>query len=153
MQSRRILFVLPCLIVTGQFTSAFADLASDHAMAVAESEKPVAVAGGVTFAVNRPRDDTFRAVVTALQKSDYTLDSASLDTGEIFTSLQITGSWHQTGTRVCVTIFADSPKSTTIRVAVSEQGRFKAFSTDPWGTPKLNLQKSAAVAALLQKLL
>jgi hypothetical protein len=117
---------------------------------VAESEKPVAVAGGETFSVPLPYDQAFQSIVTALQKGGDTIDSASKDAGQIFTAIDVSGAWRQTGTRKAVTVIRDTDTSTLVRVAVTEQTRFKALQTDPWGVPSISASKTSKAASDLR---
>jgi hypothetical protein len=127
--------------------------ASRHDDMVAASEKPVAVAGGETFSVPVSFDQTFQGVVTSLQKAGNSIDTADKDAGQVLTSIVVSGGWHQTGTRVAVTIIRDSATSTIVRVCVTEQFRYKALQTEPWGDPALSSSKTAAQAAALKSVL
>ena len=118
--------------------------------AAEESAKPKAVAGGITFQRAAPYDKTFEDVVNFLKKQGYEIDSADKDTGNIFTTMSITGKWRQTGTRVSVTLIKDSDAATSLRVAVTEQKRYKAAQTEPWGEPKVNNGKSSEIANLIK---
>lgn len=116
-----------------------------------ESAKPKAVSGGVTFQRNAPYDKTFEDVLNFLKKQGYGIDSASKDAGTIFTEISIKGGWKQTGTRVNVTLIKDSDTATSVRVAVTEQKRYKAAQTEPWGDPKVNDEKSSQIADSLNQ--
>jgi len=118
--------------------------------AIEESAKPKAVAGGITFQRTAPYDKTFEDVVNFLKKQGYEIDSADKDTGNIFTTMLITGKWKQTGTRVSVTLIKDSDAATSLRVAVTEQKRYKAAQTEPWGEPKVNNDKTSEIANLIK---
>jgi hypothetical protein len=118
--------------------------------AAEESAKPKAVAGGVTFQRNAEYDKTFEDLVNFLKKQGYEIDAADKHAGNIFTTMAITGKWKQTGTRVTVTLIKDSNTATSVRVAVTEQKRYKAAQTEPWGEPKVNSQKSSEIANLIK---
>ena len=117
-----------------------------HMAQVEESAKPTSVAGGVSFQDAASYNKTFDDVVTFLKKQGYTIDSASKDAGTIFTSISIKGHWRQTGTRVNVSLIRESENVTSVRVAVTEQKRYKALQTEPWGSPKVNKTKSSALS-------
>ncbi len=117
-----------------------------HMRQVEESAKPTAVAGGVSFQDPASYNTAFDDVVTFLKKEGYTIDSASKDAGTILTSMSIKGHWRQTGTRVSVSLIRDSKTATEVQVAVTQQKRFKALQTEPWGSPKVNKAKSSALA-------
>jgi len=118
-----------------------------HARIAEESAKPVQVSGGQNFLASKSYDATFESVVTFLKKKDYTVESASKDAGQIATAMSITGGWRQTGTRVQVTLIKESDITTTVKVAATEQHRYKALQTEPWDDPKVNAASSAALAA------
>jgi ABC-type Na+ efflux pump permease subunit len=111
-----------------------------------ESAKPTSVSGGVTFQANVSYDKAYDTVLNYLKRQDYTIDSASKETGQIVTAITITGGYSQTGTRVYVTLIKDNETSTTLKVAVSEQKRKKLLQTEPWGDPKVNSEKSSKLA-------
>jgi hypothetical protein len=111
-----------------------------------ESAKPRSVSGGVTFQTDTPYDKAYDAVLNYLKRQDYTIDSASKETGQIVTAIVVTGGYSQTGTRVYVTLIKDTEKTTTVKVAVAEQKRKKLLQTEPWGDPKVNQEKSANLA-------
>lgn len=111
-----------------------------------ESAKPKGVSGGVTFQADMSYEKAYDAVLNYLKRQDYTIDSASKETGQLVTAIVVTGGYSQTGTRVYVTLIKDNENSTTIRVAVSEQKRKKLLQTEPWGDPKVNSEKSQKLA-------
>ncbi len=121
------------------------------AEAVAESGKPVAVKGGISFPVNQAYDATFEAVVKTLQKADEAVAVADRETGMIATEITITGGWRQTGTRTVVTLIKDSEKVTIVKVAVTTQKRYKALQTEPWDDPVLSKEKTPVAAEALRK--
>ncbi|MEK6336167.1 MAG: hypothetical protein AABM67_14650 [Acidobacteriota bacterium] len=113
---------------------------------IEESAKPRSLSGGVTFQVEIPYDKTYESSLNYLKRQDYTLDSASKETGQIVTAMTIKGGYSQTGTRVYVTLIKDSDNQTTIKVSVAEQKRKKFLQTEPWGDPKVNAEKSKKLA-------
>jgi hypothetical protein len=117
-----------------------------HVQEQEDSAKPVAVSGGQTFDTAKPYDAAFEAVVTYLQKQNYTVESANKDAGQITTTMSVTGGWRQTGTRVQVTLIKESDTSTTVKVAVTEQHRYNALQVEPWGDPTVNEQSSTSIA-------
>jgi len=121
-----------------------------HMAQVEESAKPTGVAGGASFQDHASYNTTFDGVVTLLKKQGYAIDSASKDAGTVFTSMSIKGHWRQTGTRVNVSLIRDSKTVTEVQVAVTQQKRFKALQTEPWGSPKVNKAKSSALAAKMK---
>ena len=121
-----------------------------HMKQVEESAKPTGVNPMVSFQDNASYDKTFDDVVTFLKKQGYTIDSASKDAGTIFTTMSIKGHWRQTGTRINVSLIRDSKTVTEVKVAVTEQKRYKALQTEPWGSPKVDKKQSSAVAAKMK---
>jgi hypothetical protein len=113
---------------------------------VEESAKVRNVSGGITFQTNNPYDKAYDTALNFLKRRDYTIDSASKETGQIVTAITVKGGWKQTGTRVQITLIKDSETATTIKVAVTEQKRWKALQTEPWGDPKVNSKKSTQLA-------
>jgi len=116
----------------------------------AEAEAPQSVGGGATFERSAPADQTYDDLLNWAKREGYVLTSASRETGQIVTEIQVAGSYRQTGTRVYLTTIKDGDAKTTVRVAVSEQKRFKALQTEPWGTPKVNADKSRDLAKKIQ---
>lgn len=121
-----------------------------HMKQVDESAKPTAATSSVSFRDAAPYDKTFDDVVTFLKKRGYAIDSASRDAGTVSTSMSVKGHWHQTGTRVNVPLIRDSKNVTEVQVAVTQQKRFKALQTEPWGSPKANKAKSSALAGKMK---
>lgn len=111
-----------------------------------ESAKPRSVTGGSAFQIDMAYDKAYETVLNYLKKQDYTIDSASRETGQIVTAMVVTGGYSQTGTRVYVTLAKENETSTTIKVAVSEQKRKKLLQTEPWGDPKVNADRSSKLA-------
>lgn len=111
-----------------------------------ESTKVKSMAGGVKFQVNSSYEKAYDTVVNFLKKQDYAIDSASKETGQVVTAMTITGSWKQTGTRVQITFIKDNESATTIKIAVTEQKRYKALQVEPWGEAKVNSKKSEQLA-------
>ena len=116
----------------------------------AESEAPQSVAGGATFRRNVSAERAYDDLLNWAKREGLVLASASRETGQIVTEIQVTGGYRQTGTRVYLTTIKDADAKTTIRVAVSEQKRFKAITTEAWGTPKVNAEKSKDLAQKIQ---
>ena len=113
---------------------------------IAESQKPQNVKGGATFQVGTPYAKAYEGALNYLKRQGYTLDSASAETGQIVTALDIKGGYSQTGTRVQVTCIKDSDTQTSVRVVVTEQKRKKLLQTEPWGDAKANESESAKLA-------
>ena len=113
---------------------------------IEESAKAKGVSGGVSFQTDMSFDKAYDAVLNYLKRLEYTIDSASKETGQIVTAISIKGGYTQTGTRVYITLIKNNDTSTTFRVAVSEQKRKKLFQTEPWGDPKVNSEKSSKLA-------
>lgn len=118
--------------------------------AIEESAKPRTVAGAETFQVTVPYDQAYETVLNFLKRRDHAIESASKETGQIFTSLVITGGYRQTGTRVQAVLIKDSDAASTIKVAVTTQKRFKALQTEPWSDPKIDPEQSRALAEELK---
>lgn len=91
-------------------------------------------------------DSTYTVVLNETKREGLQIESASKDAG-IKTGLIITGRYKQTGTHYEFT-FISGPTETTVRVVAYEQRRYKALSTEPWSTPKVNdsLSRSKAEA-------
>jgi hypothetical protein len=124
-----------------------------HQAVAEESSKPISVSGGPTFQILRPYGDAFDATLNYLKKQGYNIDSASQEIGQIITAITVKGGWHQTDTRVMVTLIKDSESATTLRVAVTEQKRYKALQTELWGEPKVNNGRSNDLADQLKSAL
>ena len=122
-----------------------------HEQANKESQEISSVSQGSSFQTPRSQDEAFQLIVNYLKRNGETIESASKDAGEIATALSIKGGWHQTGTRTQISLIKDSETATTVRVAITEQKRYKALQTEPWGSPKVNTGKSAEYAEKLQK--
>lgn len=93
-----------------------------------------------------PVDKSFDAALTCLKKQGYSIEVANKDGGKIATSMVVTGGWHQTGTRVLVSLIKETDSTTTLRVAVTKQKRYKALQTEPWGDPQVDGKESSEVA-------
>jgi len=126
--------------------TAFAQRHERKAEEQADSEKIQIVPGGVTFQQASAMDKTYDALLNYVKREGLTIDSASKETGQIVTSIEVAGKYHQTGTRVYLTVIKDSDTQTSVRVAVSEQKRYKAMQTEPWSSPKVNPEKSAELS-------
>ncbi|HEX5426264.1 MAG TPA: hypothetical protein VF283_22440 [Bryobacteraceae bacterium] len=92
----------------------------------------------------------YLAVLNQLKKDGAEIESASKDAG-IKTAVTIHGHYRQTGSYLQVTFISDSPAQTTVRVAAYEDKRYKALTTEPWSTPKVNTRKSKAEAVKLKQ--
>ena len=111
-----------------------------------ESGKAQAVSGGAKTQLAKPFAEVYEKTLNYLKKADYTIDSADKEAGQIVTAIVVTGGYRQTGTRVYVVFIKDSDSATTIRVAVTEQKRYKALQTEPWGDPKVNDKESQRIS-------
>ena len=118
--------------------------------AIAESGTVHAVSGGTTIQIPGPYDKVFDGLVTYLKKTGYAIDSASRDSGEMATSLEITGGWRETGRRTVISVIKDTADSTSLRVAITEQKRYKGLATEPWSDPKVDDKASKAAAQKIQ---
>lgn len=112
----------------------------------ADSEKIQNVSGGVTFQQASAMDKTYDDLLNYVKREGLTIDSASKETGQIVTAIDVTGKYHQIGTRVYLTVIKSSETETSVRVAVSEQKRYKALQTEPWSSPKVNAEKSSELS-------
>jgi hypothetical protein len=95
-------------------------------------------------------DETYQAVLNELKKQGLSIESASVDTG-IKTALVVSGRYRQTGTHTEIQFTKDSDSSTTVRVSVLEQTRYKALKTEPWSDPKVNTEASEGLIARLKE--
>ncbi|MGB8509853.1 MAG: hypothetical protein WCD76_15840 [Pyrinomonadaceae bacterium] len=130
--------------------------ASEHAPAAAtardrqerevEQSKVQDSSGSVIIKINQPPDQMYERVLTFLKRRGLMIESASKETGQILTGMTITGGYRQTGTRIQIALIKDGPNTTSIRVSVTEQKRYKALKTEPWGDPKINPQMSGKLA-------
>ena len=118
--------------------------------AIAESGAVHSVSGGTTIQIPGAYDKVFDGLVTYLKKSGSSLDLASRDSGEIATAMEIAGGWKQTGRRTVISVIKDTATSTSIRIAVTVQSRYKALQTEPWSDPKLDNKASDAAAQKIQ---
>lgn len=146
---RRLIMIAACLMLG--CVIAAAQRHERHEQANKESQQISSVSEGSSFQTSRSEDEAFQLIINYLKRSGETIENASKDAGEIATALSIKGGWHQTGTRTQISLIRDSETTTTVRVAVTEQKRFKALQTEPWGSPKVNTSKSAEYAERLQK--
>ncbi len=112
----------------------------------ADSEKIQNVSGGVTFQQASAMDKTYDDLLNYVKREGLTIDSASKETGQIVTAIDVTGKYHQIGTRVYLTVIKSSETETSVRVAVTEQKRYKALQTEPWSSPKVNAEKSSELS-------
>ena len=112
----------------------------------ADSEKIQNVSGGVTFQQASAMDKTYDGLLNYVKREGLTIDSASKETGQIVTAIDVTGKYHQIGTRVYLTVIKSSETETSVRVAVTEQKRYKALQTEPWSSPKVNAEKSSELS-------
>lgn len=113
---------------------------------IAASEEPQNVKGGAVVRLPVPYDNAYGSALNFLKREGYTIDSASAESGQIITAIDIKGGYRQTGTRVRVTCIKENDNETTIRVVVSEQHRTKLLQTEPWGVAKANDAESAKIA-------
>ena len=134
------------LIVTAGCDTAGESRHERHAQQNADSAKPTAVSGGESFQTALAYDAAYDGILTFLKKRDCMIESSNRDTGQIMTAQQITGGWRQTGTRYIVTLIKEKDAAITVRVAVSEQHRFKALQIEPWGDATVNGPQSASLA-------
>lgn len=141
-----IAFVAVVAMLSGLSTSEAQGRHEKREAKLEESAKPRSITGGTTFQVDVGYDKAYDAVLNYLKKQDYTIDSASKETGQIITAMVVKGGYSQTGTRVYVTLIKENETSTTIKVAVSEQKRKKLLQTEPWGDPKVNADRSSKLA-------
>ena len=118
--------------------------------AIAESGAVHAISGGTTIQIPGGYDKVFDGLVTYLKRTGYTLDLASRDAGEIATAMEISGGWKQTGRRTVISVIKDSETSTSVRVAITIQTRYKALQTEPWSDPKVDNKASEGAAQKLQ---
>src|SRR5258708_5875654 len=113
---------------------------------IAASEKPQNVHGGATFQVSTTYGSVYAAILNHLKREGYSIDSASAETGQITTALEIKGGYRQTGTRIQVTCIKDADTQTTVRVLVTDQHRTKLLQTEPWNGAKANELASSKLA-------
>lgn len=136
------------------FTSntTFAQAHDRREAAITASSEAHSVPGGSQFTLSMPSDKAFAAVINYLNASGkYSVDTTNRDSGLIATSMNITGGWKQTGTRVVITVISSSATAECIvRVAVTTQQRYKAAQTEPWNDPKVDAKASADLMALMQ---
>lgn len=140
---------LGTLIITLVSVCTMTALAQRHerkAEEQADSEKIQNVSGGVTFQQASAMDKTYDDLLNYVKREGLTIDSASKETGQIVTAIDVTGKYHQIGTRVYLTVIKSSETETSVRVAVSEQKRYKALQTEPWSSPKVNAEKSSELS-------
>lgn len=95
-------------------------------------------------------DTVYQAVLNQVKKDGSEIESASKDAG-IKTAVTVTGHYKQTGSYLEITFISDGPAQTTVRLAAYEEKRYKGLKTEPWSTPKVNAEQSAAEAAKLKQ--
>jgi hypothetical protein len=120
---------------------------------LAESARSRSMTGGVTFASSLAYAAAHDAALNFLKKDGYGIESADREAGQIVTSIEITGRFSQTGTRLQITIMKEPGDKSSIRVAVTQQKRKKLLQTEPWGDPKVNEAESSEVAEQLKQAL
>jgi hypothetical protein len=129
----------------------FAQAHDRREAAIASSSEARSLPGGSQFTLSMPSDKAFTAVVNYLNAGgQYSVDTTNRDAGLIATTMNITGGWKQTGTRVVITIISSSATESIIRVAVTTQQRYKAAQTEPWNDPKVDAKASADLMATIQ---
>lgn len=121
--------------------------------AVRESEKPKDLKGGAKVSVNMGYAKAYDIILNSLKKADYSLDSASQETGQIVTMLVVEGGWRQKGRRVIVTIVKEKDGTATLKCVATLQTRYKALQTEPWSEPTLDEEETAKVVRLLSEAL
>ena len=75
---------------------------------LADSEKIQNVSGGITFQVASPVSKTYDDLLNYVKRAGLTIDSASKETGQIVTGIEVSGKYHQTGTRIYLTVMKDN---------------------------------------------
>lgn len=95
-------------------------------------------------------DSVYQAVLNQIKRDGAEIESASKDAG-IKTAVTVTGHYKQTGSYLEITFISDGPAQTTVRVAAYEEKRYKGLKTEPWSTPKVNVEQSEAEAAKLKQ--
>ena len=143
--SKRLGTLIITLVSVCTMTS-FAQRQERKAEEQADSEKIQNVSGGVTFQQASAMDKTYDDLLNYVKREGLMIDSASKETGQIVTAIDVTGKYHQIGTRVYLTVIKSSETETSVRVAVSEQKRYKALQTEPWSSPKVNAEKSSELS-------
>lgn len=150
---KKILASLFVAVIAFSSTDLAAQLQQHHDEAVAASSEVHAIPGGQQFSVPARSDKVFVTVVKELNLTGRTVESANRDSGLIATTMNITGGWKQTGTRLVITIIASSDAETIVRIASTEQKRYKALQTDPWSDPKVDAKATAAAISELRPLI
>lgn len=102
-----------------------------------------------SFTSKADMQSTYQRVLNQVKAQGYSVERASPDAG-IKTGITVTGHYHQTGSYLQIQ-FVQGANGTTVQVSVYESKRYKALQTEPWGTPKVNEEKSQAEAETLQK--
>ena len=126
---------------------------SQNGSLLKESSEVKDVLGITTFQINMKYEKTYDALLNFFKRRGENIESASKEIGQIVTAISITGGWQQTGTKSQVTLIKDNNKSTTLRIVVSEQKRYKALQTEPWDDPIVNVEKSSNLTRDLKKYL
>jgi hypothetical protein len=113
---------------------------------IADSAGVQNVKGGSSFETALAYEKTYEAAINYLKRHGYTIDSASVETGQIITAMDIKGGYRQAGTRIQITCIKDSDTQTSVRVLVTEQKRTKLLQTEPWNGAKANDGASSKMA-------
>ena len=154
MKHQRLAIALTIIALFAATTSpAFAKSRHERkAEEAAASGQAQAINGGQTFNVAADMNTAFETVVNRLKLDGYNIDpqATNKDAGVIFTVMTIKGGWHQTGNRVMASLIKVDQKNTAVRIAVTEQKRYKAMQTEPWSSAKLDDKATAAVSTQLQ---
>jgi len=117
-----------------------------HMDRLEESKKLGSISGGESFLASKSYDSAYDTILTFLKRKDLLIDSSDKNAGQITTGYQIAGGWHQTGTRIRIVLIKETDATTTVKVAVTEQTRYKALQVEPWDDPTVNAAKSTALA-------
>jgi len=108
-----------------------------------------AQAGGASFTAKSDLQSTYKSVLNAIKSEGLAVEAASADAG-IKTKQVVTGHYRQTGTHLEIQFIQQAGGSTEVMVTVYDEKRYKALQTEPWSTPKLNMDKSAAESLRLK---
>lgn len=116
----------------------------------AESAQAKAVKGATEIQIAKSYVDTYEGLLNWLKRSEYMIDSANKETGQISTVIEVVKpvkGGGQDGKRIVLVLMKDSDVLTTVRVMVTYVHRDKILSsTGSWNEPKLNADETKQVA-------
>ncbi|HLN80597.1 MAG TPA: hypothetical protein VK392_05345 [Thermoanaerobaculia bacterium] len=112
------------------------------------AEETPKVSGGESFQIEVPYDKAYDTCLNVLKRLDKTIESASKETGQILTMMDIgEGGFVQTGKQIKITVIKDTDTQSTIRVLATVQKRVSGRTVHPWREAKVDEKETASIAS------